>query len=136
MLTKIYRCISGSTCSEARAQKWRQQKKKNTLNLPPDSDSLYHHLQRANYLTYCLQNFDHKEHPSPIGNGWNLENGKCRAVRYRHRPLPKCYYETDNDVESLSNESEDSDIDNDTEYDSFTDSSTDSDSSDIICAAA
>ena len=35
VLTKTYRCTSGSTCSEARAQKWRKRKKKNTVNLPP-----------------------------------------------------------------------------------------------------
>ena len=110
-----------------------EQKKKNTLNLPPDSESLYHHFQRANYLTYCPQNFNLKKHPSPIRNGGNLDNGKCCAVRYSRRTLPECDNDVDNDVESFSNDSEDSDTDNNTEYDSFTDSSSiDSDRSDII----
>ena len=121
ILTKSYGCLSGSTCAEARAQKWRKQKKKNTLLLPPDSDSLYHHLQRANYLTYCLKNFELREHPSPIMNGWKLENGKCRVVRYTRGPLPEC----DNYFRDTS--SSDSDSETDTECESSTDSSSDSD---------
>ena len=39
LLTKIYGCSPGLSCGEARAEKWRKQKNKNTLNLPPDSDS-------------------------------------------------------------------------------------------------
>ena len=44
VLTKIYGCDSGMTWAEASAEKWRKQKNKNTLNLPPDTDSLHHHL--------------------------------------------------------------------------------------------
>ena len=44
ILTKIYGCDSGMTWAEASAEKWRKQKNKNTLNLPPDTDSLHHHL--------------------------------------------------------------------------------------------
>ena len=43
----------------------------------------YHHLQSVNSVTHCLKNFEIREHPSPIRNGWKLENGKCRAVRYQ-----------------------------------------------------
>ena len=121
ILTKSYGSLSGSTCAEARAQKWRKQKKKNTLLLPPDSDSLYHHLQRENYLTYCLKNFEVREHPSPITNGWKLKNGKCRVVRYTCGSLPEC----DNYFRDTS--SSDSDSDTDTECESSTDSSSDSD---------
>ena len=126
VLTKMYGCLPGSTCAEASVQKWRKQKKKNTLCLPPDSDSLYHHLQRANYLTYCLKNFELREHPSPIMNGWKEENGKCRAVRHTRGPLPEredyANDTTDNDTFSLH-----SDSDSDTECESSTDISSGSD---------
>ena len=86
-LTKMYGCLPGSTCAEAKAQKWRKQKnKKNTLCLPLDSDSLYHHLRRENYLPYCLKNFELRENPSPIMNGWKDENGKCMAARHTCGP--------------------------------------------------
>ena len=39
VLTKIYNSDE-ITCSSARAAKWRKQKKKNTMYLPPDKDSL------------------------------------------------------------------------------------------------
>ena len=28
------------------------------------------------------------DHPSPIDNGWEIINGKCRPVRYTVPPLP------------------------------------------------
>ena len=127
VLTKIYGCESGMTYADAKAAKWRKQKNKNTLNLPPDSDSLHHHLNRVNYLTYCLKHYKLREHPSPIGNGWILESGKCRAVRYSLGPLPDYDIESDNEGDSNIS-SYDNDIDDETEYGSSTDSSsTDSD---------
>ena len=32
--------------------------------------------------------YDVLEHPSPIGHGWELMNGKCRPVRHTQPPLP------------------------------------------------
>ena len=29
------------------------------------------------------------EHPSPIGHGWDILNGKCQPVRYTLPPLPQ-----------------------------------------------
>ena len=75
---------------------------------------------RANYLTYCLKHYDLREDPSPIGNGWKLENGKCRVVRYTRGPLPDCNYLSDSSSESSSEDDSDSDI---TEYGSSTDGS-------------
>ena len=48
--------------------------------LPPDNDSLNLHIMRANYLAI------YRNHPSPIGHGWEMMNGHWRPVRYR--PLP------------------------------------------------
>ena len=36
---------------------------------------------RGNYLAYCQKNFELSHHPSPIGNGWEIINAKCRPVR-------------------------------------------------------
>ena len=87
VLTKIYNSEE-RTCASARAVKWRKQKKKNSMYLPPDKDSLQHHLERTNYITYCQRNFQLTNHPSPLNHGWELLNGKCRPVRYKHPALP------------------------------------------------
>ena len=89
VLTKLYGCVAGITCSEARAMKWRMQKKKNTMYLPPDTESLYYHLQRTNYITYCQRHVNLIQHPSPLSHGWELVNGLCRPVRYRLSALPR-----------------------------------------------
>ena len=41
------------SCAEARAEQWRKMKKKNTLRLIPDEDTLEHICERANYFSYC-----------------------------------------------------------------------------------
>ena len=87
VLTKIYNSEE-RTCASARAVKWRKQKNKNSMYLPPDKDSLQHHLERTNYITYCQRNFQLTNHPSPLNHGWELLNGKCRPVRYKHPALP------------------------------------------------
>ena len=87
VLTKIYNCEE-TTCASARAVKWRKQKKKNSMYLPPDKNSLRYHLEWNNYITYCQRNFQLTEHPSPLNHGWELLNGKCRPVRYRLPALP------------------------------------------------
>ena len=77
-----------SSIEEARAAKWKQLKKKCTLRLPPDQDSLNQHCERANYLAYIQLNYDLAGHPSPVGHGWELANGKCKPVRYTCDALP------------------------------------------------
>ena len=78
---------NSDTCGQARASKWHKLKKKCIICLPPDDDTLDHHCDRTNFITYCLMNYNLQEHPSPIGNGWELINGKCRAVRHTTPPL-------------------------------------------------
>ena len=65
-----------------------QVEEKSFVRIPPDDDSLNHHLKRANYLTFCQSHFWLLEHPSPIGNGWQFINGKCRPVRHVNMALP------------------------------------------------
>ena len=87
ILTKVYR-ENAKTCGEARSSKWKKLKKKTMIRLPPDNDSLMQHFKRCNYLSFCQMNYDMKHHPSPIGNGWEIINGKCRPVRYTVPALP------------------------------------------------
>ena len=55
-----------------------QRKQKND-GLPPTSDSLQLHIQRANYQAMIwkrsLQAF--QQLPQPVGNGWEREDGGC-----------------------------------------------------------
>ena len=57
----VYGNTKSKTPGEARAAKWRAQKK-STMRLMPDSDSLYQHLLRANYLAY-LKHYQLQSHP-------------------------------------------------------------------------
>ena len=124
----IYGDTKSKTVGEARAEKWRTQKKKSTIRLLPDSDSLHYHLCRANYLTYLLKHYQLQSHPSPIGHGWNLVNGLCLPVRSTQPPLPpsmplppKPLLEVNSDE---SSESEGSDSDSCSSYsDSYSDES-------------
>ncbi|CAM4305034.1 unnamed protein product [Leuciscus chuanchicus] len=65
------------SCGKARVSKWHKLKNKYSICLPPDDDSLNLHMERTNYLTYCQLHYNLQEHPSPIGHGWELGNGKC-----------------------------------------------------------
>ena len=72
----------------ARAAKWKAMKKKSFICLPPDVDSLRQHCLRANYLAYLVHHPSLKDHPSPMGRGWELASGCCRPVRHTHPALP------------------------------------------------
>jgi hypothetical protein len=86
----IYRDPNCLTLSKVRASKWKALKSKSTLRLPPDRDSHELHIQRVNYQVYILLNYDKPDAPpSPIENGWFLENGTCKPRRYRQPAIPK-----------------------------------------------
>ena len=89
MFSQSYGESAGVTCGQARASKWHKLKKKCTIRLPPDEDSLDRHVERTNYITYCQLHYNLQEHPPPIGHGWELVNGKCRPVRHTLPPLPQ-----------------------------------------------
>lgn len=89
--TFVIKYVYGSkklNCAETRASQWKKMKKKNTQRLMPDDDTLDHICLRANYLAYCQKNFQLSRHPSPIGNGWGIINGKCRPLRNIIPALP------------------------------------------------
>ena len=84
----VYGDVHSSNLDSARAAKWKGQKKKSLMRLPPDFDSLTQHIMRANYLAYIQTHPELKDHPSPIGHGWELVNGSCRPVRHTQQSLP------------------------------------------------
>jgi len=84
----IYCDVKNNTLAGVRAAKWRGLKKKSTMRLAPDSDSLRHHIERANYLAYFQKNFNLDIHPSPVGHGWHLVNGLCMPLRSSQLSLP------------------------------------------------
>lgn len=129
----VYGNNKSKTPGEARAAKWRTQKKKSTMRLMPNSDSLYQHLLRANYLAHLLKHYQLQRHPSPIGHGWHLVNGLCLPVRSTEPPLPLSMPQPakpNTEVHSVSEEcssSADSDSDSTSSY-SDSDSCSNSDS--------
>lgn len=84
----IYGDKKSSTMAEARASKWKTMKKKSFIRLPPDADSLHQHCLHANYLAYLVRHPTLKDHPSPLGHGWELVGGRCRPVRHTRPALP------------------------------------------------
>ena len=42
---------------------------------------------RVNYITHCKKNYDLLAHPSLLGKGWALINGKCHPVRHSRPAL-------------------------------------------------
>ena len=84
----VYSDGKSVTIAEARSSKWKLQKKKSLVRTLPDMDSLLHHLKRANYLSYIQKNFCLMDHPSPLGNGWHMENELCLPSRSTLPPLP------------------------------------------------
>ena len=102
--------------------KWKSYKKKKSLaRLPPDEDSLVHQITRGNYLAYIQRNYALSRHPTAIGNGWKLVNGRCYAVRHTKPNMPReitidtvASDESDVDSTDLSSSEE---SDNDTDCD-------------------
>ena len=84
----IYNDKKSKSITEARASKWRMQKKKSIMRLPPDTSSLQLHLERANYLAYIQKQFMLKKHPSPLGHGWHVANGLCIPEKSSAPALP------------------------------------------------
>jgi len=84
-------------------------KKKSTVRLPPDDDTLNHHLERTNYITYCQVHYDLLEHPFIIGHGLEFRNGNYRPVRHTQLPLPNQLIPVDCTDDSSNESSSDDD---------------------------
>jgi hypothetical protein len=126
----VYGDTKSKTLADARAAKWRAQKKKPTIRLVPDLDSLRPHLERANYLAYLQIHYQLQSHPSPIGHGWHLVNGLCLPVRSTQPPLPPSIpLPTNPQAENNSDDSSESE-DSDSDSDSYSESCSDSEVAD------
>ena len=115
VLKYVYGDKKSSSPGEARVFKWKSQKKKSFIGLPPDHDSLEIHCIRANYLAYIQRHFDMTHHPSPLGHGWQLVDGRCRPVRYTQPSLPSELSNTVDDDSNSDNTSDESDVDSDSD---------------------
>ena len=82
VIRAVYGDMKSYTIREARAVKWKSLKKKSTLRICPDDDSLKFLCERGNYLAYIGLHPEIKDHPSPVGNGWAVQDGSLRAIRY------------------------------------------------------
>lgn len=91
----LYPCPrkSQSTADERRYVLFRQKQKNEKL--PPTSDSLRQHMQRANYQTYVWRHSLTAMQilPSPVGHGWTLEDGILQPVLMTKDPAPKSLLE-------------------------------------------
>ena len=125
VIRAVYGDMKSCTAREARAGKWKVLKKKSTLRLCPDDDSLKYLCERGNYLAYVALHPQIKDHPCPIGNGWTLQDGALRAIRYTR----SAFFSSKSDVATSSGRrssySESDTSSDDSESDS---SSSDSDS--------
>ena len=80
---------AGNAADLARYWMFCQKHQKNE-SLPPTSDSLSHHINRANYQAYVWKKSLCKEPdlPSPEGNGWEKENGRLIPTLMSKDPAP------------------------------------------------
>lgn len=97
----------------ARAAKW---KTKSFTRLAPDVDSLRQHSLRANYLAYLVSHPSLKDHPSPLGHGWELGSGHCCPVRHTRPALPTHLPEPEPSEDSEENESNEDSNDEEDNY--------------------
>ena len=68
--------MTSKAATEARARKWKQQKKKSLVRMVPDFDSLMNHIKRANLFRFC-KHYKLKAHPSSLTHGWVLKDRLC-----------------------------------------------------------
>ena len=72
-----------------------EDKEESMARLPPDEDTLNHHCDRTNYISFCLKHFELDRHPHPIGHGWAFLNGRCRPIRHTKSAMPEFVREFD-----------------------------------------
>lgn len=57
--------------------------------LPPSRHVLGHHLQRANYQTFCWNTADiaMQSLPLPVNSGWEMQNEQLRPIALLKNPI-------------------------------------------------
>ena len=121
----IYTDKKSESLPQARASKWRSLRRKTTSRIPPDADTLLHHMQRANYQTFIwLSYHDPSPPPSPLQHGWFQENGRVLPIKHSLPPLPRNLQELLITAEENHESSSDNEADweSDVEVDSFDES--------------
>ncbi len=128
----IYNDKKSQSLPESRASKWRALKRKTRLRIPPDEDTLQHHIQRANYQAFVwLSCKDSPPAPSPLQHGWTQESGRILPIKHYLPPLPRNLQQllvaTEVNDESSSDPSSESEADqeSDTEICDFDESDSD-----------
>lgn len=60
------------------------------LSMPPTSDALYQHCKRVNYQAAIMRHSLKGKMcaPSPVGNGWHLEDGELTVMWMTRNPAP------------------------------------------------
>ena len=98
--------------------KWLSQKsKKASVGF---QDALNHHIERANYLSYLFKHMHMKQHPSPIGKGFEQIDNMIRPLRYSKAPLPESL--TVPETAQIMTSEEESESDDDFEIDNNSES--------------
>ena len=94
-ICNLYPCQRrATTADELRYLLFCQKKQKNE-RLPPTSDSLRHHLERANYQAMVWRRSLEatQELPSPEGNGWERPGNELKPVLMTKDPAPSSLLE-------------------------------------------
>ena len=81
IIQAIYGNCKSKTAGEARAVKWKSIKKKATIRLCPDKDSLNYICERSNYLAYVGLPPEILDNPSPLNaSTWRLSSNPSFTV--------------------------------------------------------
>ena len=99
ILRFIYKEKETARINIARAKRRNCMKKKNTARLPPDEDSLYLHIRRANYQAHIFRSYANLSAPaSPYDHGWaRNDQGYLEPIKTTTASIPK-------DIEDMSTE--------------------------------
>ena len=121
----VYNDKKSESLPQARASKWRSLKRKTTSRIPPDADTLLHHMQRANYQAFIWLSYDDPSSPpSPLQHGWIQEKGRVLPIKHSLPPLPRNLEELLITAEESHESSsvDEADCESDIEVDSFNES--------------
>ena len=68
-----------------------KKKKKNPANLPPTKDAFIQHIRQVSYQLFTWKNAIHPmiNMPSPVGNGWEKQDGYLVPNYLTKEHLPK-----------------------------------------------
>ena len=91
ILCFVYKEKETTRINISRAKRWNSMKKKNTARLPPDEDSLYLHIRRANYQAHIFRSYADPSAPvPPYDDGWvSNDQGYLELIRSTIASIPE-----------------------------------------------